>query len=500
MSGITLASFGIDPPDAEQMANGDQGNASGDEPVDGPILGFQNPQTTTLHTDIQAAREVDWVIYTGRYPHVFDAARLGFGIGHREDSSYQWTPDEVDLPVHFLDNDYRDADLDRFVERVLDIEPDVAVLGDLYNVDDLGRHLDAADCVWNELPEVNLILVPKCSEALHAIPEEFVLGFPNGTSDVQALDIADYREWREIPNQIHILGGTPLSSHDHIVELTRETVTDTPRADIVGLDWNGYQKFAENHGDYADAGGGWHRNLRDDYLPKRDLIRYSLLNAKHYWVSRSVWPETDDLDLPSRDKLLEANRGGPIDVSEQGDCRELFISPLPESDRRVQPIYRTDDTQTGIIEPLSPIVALLSTFDGEEWSPAGCLSQGVQYESPSAHHIDPVCTGCGANVFAEPEYCNVDPSQEYITVKVVSYEHQPHNGDEDYESVPTDGPAKLEARTRFPAIHCFCSDQCRKRAEYQSPHLLIDNDPTESAAHPDGKIIGEIAAPLPDYV
>ncbi len=493
MSGTTLANFGVGSNTVEQVDSSRELDWK-------PKLGFETPQSPTLHEEIQAAREVDWVVYTGRYPHVFDAARLGFGIGHREDSSYQWTPDEVDLPVHFLDNDYRDADLDRFVERVLEHEPEIAVLGDLYNADDLGRHIDAAERVWEQLPETHLILVPKCNEALHAIPEEFILGFPNGTSDVQALDLADYREWRELPHQIHILGGTPLSAHDHIVGLTRETVTSTPRADVVGLDWNGYQKFAENHGDYAAADGGWHRNLRDEYPPKRDLIRYSLLNAKHYWASRSVWPESDDLYLPTRDELLEANTGGPVDVTDQDDCREMFFSPLPDTDRRGQPIYRTDDTQTRIIEPLSPIAALLSTFHGEEWSPAGSLSQPVRYQNPTAHHIEPVCTGCGAHVFIEPECCNVDHSKESITVQVVSYEHQPSDRDEHYESVATDGPATLEARTTFPAIHCFCSDECRKRAEYQSPHLLIDLDPTESTTHPNGKVVGEISVPLSDCV
>lgn len=497
MSRTTLASFGIDSPEVDGVDRQNQLKSSGESVSEKPKLGFESPQFATLHDDVQAAREADWVIYTGRYPHVFDAARLGYGIGHREDASYQWTPSEVELPVHFLDNDYRDANLDRFVERVLEYEPEIAVLGDIYDADELEPHLEAAHHVWKELPDTNLILVPKCNEVLDEIPDDFILGFPNGTSDVQALDIASYREWRELPHRLHILGGTPLSTHEHIVELTRETVTDTPRADIAGVDWNGYQKFAENHGDYADADGGWHRNLRDEYPAKRDLIRYSLLNAKHFWVSRSVWPGADDVDLPAREELIEANRGGPVDPTDQSDRRELFISPLPGSDRRSQPIYRTDDTQTEIIEPLSPTAMLLSAFNDEEWMPAGTLSQSVRYRGPSAHHTEPVCFGCGAHVFAEPERCAPRRGQESITIQVVSYEHQPSDRDEDYDSVAVEGSPSLEARTTFPAIHCFCSEECRRHAEYRSPHELIDNDPNESAARPDGELIGEITIPVP---
>ncbi|OIB56585.1 hypothetical protein BBD46_17295 [Natrialba sp. SSL1] len=215
---------------------------------------------------------------------MFDAARLGFGIGHREDSSYQWTPAEVDLPIHFLDNDYEDADLDRFVDRVFELEPEIAVIGDITDPDTLDEHIDAAEEVWGSFPEMNLILVPKCRRILGEIPERFVLGYPNGNSPIQATDIASHREWRELPHDLHILGGTPLSTLEHITELTKTYITETPPANIVGLDWNGYQKYAEDYGDYLSTGGGWEQNLRDEYIPKRDLIRYSLLNAKHFWA------------------------------------------------------------------------------------------------------------------------------------------------------------------------------------------------------------------------
>lgn len=467
-------------------------NSASNTSSNAPRLGFESvPDNTATADAVAEARNANWVIYTGRYPHVFDAVRLGFGIGHREDSSYQWTPEEVDLPVHFLDNDYRDADLDRFVQRVFEYEPEIAVVGDLYNTDSLEDHLRAADEIWGSFPEMELILVPKIAEVLSEIPSEFVLGFPNGTSSVQALDIADYKEWRTLPHQLHILGGTPLSAYSHIVELTRNHITDTPVADIAGVDWNGYQRYAENHGDYAAADGGWHRNLREQYVPKRDLIRYSLLNAKHYWTSVGVWPDATPDDLPTRTDLLRANHSDPVDIGLSTDERELLLSPPPSSDRHQQPIYRTDDTQTEIIEPLSPAATIFSNLS---WDPDGKPSTEAAYMTPQAHYTEPTCTGCGAHILAEPECTSIaDGGENGVALQLVSYEQQRRETANDYDSVANSGPERLESGIRFPAIHCFCSDACRDRAEYQSPHLLLRDDHQTRPNSPDGRVITRIA-------
>lgn len=481
--GVESESDGVSAPTTASEAN---------SPLDIPLLGFESiPEQSAVAEEIASARNADWVVFTGRYPYVFDAVRLGFGIGHREDSSYQWTPDEVELPVHFLDNDYRDADLDRFIQRVFEYEPEIAVVGDLYDAGDLDAHLDAASEIWDSYPDMELVLVPKTEDVLSEIPADFVLGFPNGTSDVQALDIASHKEWRSLPHRLHILGGTPLSAFEHIVELTRNHITDTPLADIAGVDWNGYQRYAENHGDYADANGGWNRNLREQYIPKRDLIRYSLLNAKHYWTSVGVWPEASPEDLPARTKLLEANRGGPVDLTISSDERELVLSPPPTSERRSQPIYRTDDTQTEIIEPLSPVA---SVFSDLSWEPAGAFSDEASYSTPQAHFTEPTCLGCGAHILAEPGECTGarNTEGETTTLQLVSYEQQRQDDVKDYESVASGGPDALESDTRFPAIHCFCSDSCRDRAEYESPHLLLRASDGTGAGWPDGETITKL--------
>jgi hypothetical protein len=43
-----------------------------------------------------------------------------------------------------LDNDFRNPDLDRFVDRFFKHEPQVGVIGDVYEPDDVDTHVAAA--------------------------------------------------------------------------------------------------------------------------------------------------------------------------------------------------------------------------------------------------------------------------------------------------------------------------------------------------------------------
>jgi len=43
-----------------------------------------------------------------------------------------------------LDNDFRNPDLDRFVDRFFEHEPQVGVIGDVYERDDVDDHVAAA--------------------------------------------------------------------------------------------------------------------------------------------------------------------------------------------------------------------------------------------------------------------------------------------------------------------------------------------------------------------
>ncbi|MFC7009372.1 DUF6610 family protein [Halalkalicoccus salilacus] len=59
------------------------------------------------------------VAYTGRHPGVTDAWALGYTTGVREDCRFQIDSyPNVSLPVLFLNNNFHDPDLDRFLDRV----------------------------------------------------------------------------------------------------------------------------------------------------------------------------------------------------------------------------------------------------------------------------------------------------------------------------------------------------------------------------------------------
>ncbi|MDS0261043.1 hypothetical protein NDI56_16715 [Haloarcula sp. S1CR25-12] len=81
-------------------------------------------------TAIDDAQRAEWVGFLPREPFVVDAYRLGFTVGGREDYTYQSSLRNVDLPIEMLDNDFRNPDLDRYIERFERYELSVGVLGD----------------------------------------------------------------------------------------------------------------------------------------------------------------------------------------------------------------------------------------------------------------------------------------------------------------------------------------------------------------------------------
>ena len=95
-------------------------------------------------SDIAAARQADHVAFLHRAPFAADALALGFLPGFREDCGYQQTQyQNLNLPVGMFDNDFRNPDLDRFVDRFFECEPQVGVIGDVYERDDVDAHVAA---------------------------------------------------------------------------------------------------------------------------------------------------------------------------------------------------------------------------------------------------------------------------------------------------------------------------------------------------------------------
>jgi len=133
-------------------------------------------------SDIAAARQADQIAFLHRVPFTLDAYKLGFLPGFREDCGYQETQyQNLSIPVGMLDNDFRNPDLERFVDRFFEYEPEVGVIGDVDEIDDVDAHVAAAREIQASYPEAELIVVPKSRAVIDAIPRPSSSGIHGDT-------------------------------------------------------------------------------------------------------------------------------------------------------------------------------------------------------------------------------------------------------------------------------------------------------------------------------
>ena len=144
-------------------------------------------------------------------------------------------------PIGFLDNNFHDPDLDRFIDRVHGLEPEIAVIGDAYDRRQAESLQEAADALQERYDDLQCVTVPKCREAFNVL-DDVVLGYPNGYSTVAPAEYSDPVDWRG--RDIHVLGGNPLSQYEVMQELTQPTLAGHEPANIVGVDGNGVIKAA----------------------------------------------------------------------------------------------------------------------------------------------------------------------------------------------------------------------------------------------------------------
>ncbi|ESP86868.1 hypothetical protein K933_17332 [Candidatus Halobonum tyrrellensis G22] len=251
-----------------------------------------------------------------RVPFVIDALNMGFLPGFREDSSYQQQQfTDLKCPVGMLDNDFRNPDLSRYVERVFEHEPHAGIVGDAYDAAEARRYVDAIRELEASFPDSEFIVVPKCREAIDAVPDDIVLGYSRGYADTLACDFSDPVDWRG--RCVHILGGSPPKQLDVIDQLTRPTLTGDPPAEIVGLDWNGVHRGAQ-FGEFWTA-DGWDDSGRDaDHVSVRDTVRYGLGHVRSFWQAHGVWPET----TPQADGVTVTYSGPSPSDLESAACTE----------------------------------------------------------------------------------------------------------------------------------------------------------------------------------
>lgn len=192
--------------------------------------------------------------------------------------------------MNILDNNFRDPDLDRYLQAFERYDPSVAVLGDAYNKEEATELNQTVDQLQKKYPHKEYVVVPKCREALETLDDDLTLGYAMGYSDLQASDFSDPIDWRGL--KVHLLGASPPKQYAVIQELTQPTLTDDPPADIVGLDWNGTHRGACK-GEYWTP-SGWQPA---DHLSIRETVRKSLEESKRYWQERGVWPDTEPIEL-----------------------------------------------------------------------------------------------------------------------------------------------------------------------------------------------------------
>jgi len=253
----------------------------------------------------------------------------GFLPGNREDLSYQVEEDEypnLDLPVGFMDNDYEDPDLDRFLEQYREWQPSVAVIGDAYTREEAEKYQETIDDLAEEHPYRRFVVAPKCEEAFEVLdPDTTTLGYANGKSEVQAEDLGpvEFRGW-----DIHILGGNPRDAYDAIQDLTQPTLDDREPANVVGYDWNGPLRMA--YWEYWTP-DGWKDNAE---MTPRETARRSYEEIKDFLKEKEVWPETEPVELYGEpvevpDELIWMDKGGdPISADEE--LEQAYIGEYEE--------------------------------------------------------------------------------------------------------------------------------------------------------------------------
>jgi len=248
---------------------------------------------------------------------------LGFLPGNREDSIFQLSEEHsnVELVQGFLDNDYEDPDLDRFLEVFYEREPRVAVIGDAYTREDAEEYQAVIYDLIEEYPYRRFIVAPKCEAAFEALDQRTTtLGYANGKSPVQAEDLgpARFRGW-----DVHILGGNPEDAYEAIQSLTQPTLDGSEPANVVGYDWNGPLRMAYWEFWTPD---GWQDN---GFLTPRETARRSYEEIRNYLEDKGVWPETeprelfgDPVEFPDEDLWMDQG-GDPI--SSREDLEKSYV-------------------------------------------------------------------------------------------------------------------------------------------------------------------------------
>jgi hypothetical protein len=253
-------------------------------------------------------------------------------VGIREDYSFQADCcANLDLPIHILDNDFHNPDVERWIGRCREVEPTIGIVGDAYSVSEAREYVAEARKLRREFPTMDIVIVPKAPECFAVIPDWVILGYPegggtgDGQSNIHPTEYSEIGDWRG--RRVHILGGSPPRQWEAIQRLTRRTLGADQPANIVGCDYNGQYGAAIQYGSFwtregwqnsADGCDHWetykHEWARADIIDEAMLetgpealgidekVRIGLYEGRVFLRKRGVWPGTtpDELDTWSQ--------------------------------------------------------------------------------------------------------------------------------------------------------------------------------------------------------
>jgi hypothetical protein len=159
------------------------------------------------------------LITSGRVDLTAYAGRQGFLRGARLDKSHRYYQHGV--CVDFLDMDWNAPAPEALLEAAKRHRPRYTVAGDyLRDSNNIGRVNERAERL-REYAD-NVIVVPKSPGDLRCVPEWCVVGYSVPT-EYGGTDIP-LREYRDISQQIHVLGGTPPRQFEIIGKLWVDAV------------------------------------------------------------------------------------------------------------------------------------------------------------------------------------------------------------------------------------------------------------------------------------
>jgi len=159
------------------------------------------------------------IITSGRLDLTEYAGERGFLRGARLDKASRYFDHGVS--VDFLDMDWNDPDPDKLIEAAARHRPKYAVAGDYLRDEDNATTVNERAETLRDYAE-NVIVVPKSPGDLADVPEWCVVGYSVPT-DYGGTDIR-LQKYTEIPQQIHVLGGTPHRQFDIVGRLWLDSV------------------------------------------------------------------------------------------------------------------------------------------------------------------------------------------------------------------------------------------------------------------------------------